>query len=419
MDLNFTPRTLYRLPWNFADNAISWLEPTSVCNLYCDGCYRENREGSHKTLHEVQHELDVFERLRNCDSVSIAGGEPLSHPEIIEIVAMVRRKGWKPVINSNGALLTPALLKALKRAGVTGFTFHVDSGQSRADWKGKSEIELNALRQELADMLHDAGGLTCSFNATVYPETLNDVPSILEWGQKNIDRVHVMVFINYRMAIFGKDLDFYVGDKQVHFDDMMYSKKDDSRRTNISSPEVVDVIRTKYPDFMPCSFLNGTERSDSYKWLMTGRMGNKSKIFGYVGPKFMEITQVMNHLITGKYLAYGSPWMQRSGRLYFLLAPFDRGIRRVAAKYLKSLFTSPAAFFSRIHFQSVMIIQPADVHENGSIDMCDGCPDITVWNDQLVWSCRMEEQIRWGQNMRMVPKAAVGASILPDADELS
>ncbi len=414
MNLNFTPRTLYRLPWNFADNAISWLEPTSVCNLYCDGCYRENRKGSHKTLHEVQQELDVFERLRNCDSVSIAGGEPLAHPEIVEIVSMVRHKGWKPVINSNGALLTPALLRELKRAGVIGFTFHVDSGQNRSGWKGKNEIELNELRQELADMLHEVGGLTCSFNATVYPETLDDVPNVLEWGQRNIDRVHVMVFINYRMAIFGKDFDFYVGDEQVHFDDMMYSKKDDDRRTNITSPEVVDVIRRKYPDFMPCSYLNGTERSDSYKWLMTGRMGNRRKIFGYVGPKFMEITQMMNHLMTGKYLAYGSPWMQRSGRLYFLLAPFDRGIRRVAAKYLASLFTAPAAFFSRIHFQSVMIIQPADVHSNGSIDMCDGCPDITVWNDQLVWSCRMEEQMRWGQNMRMVPKDPVGASHLPE-----
>jgi MoaA/NifB/PqqE/SkfB family radical SAM enzyme len=410
MNLNFTPRTLYRMPWNFADNAISWLEPTSMCNLYCDGCYRENRKGAHKSLHEVQHELDVFERLRNCDSISIAGGEPLAHPEIVEIVSMVRRKGWKPVINTNGALLTRELLRELKRAGVSGFTFHVDSGQNRPGWKGKTETELNALRQEFADLLHDARGITCSFNATVYPETLADVPAVLQWGQRNIDRVHVMVFINYRMAILGKDFDFYVGDRQVRFDDMMYSTKDDHRRTDISAPEVVDVIRTAYPEFMPCAYLNGTERSDSYKWLMTGRMGNRRKIFGYVGPKFMEIAQAWNHLTTGKYLAYASPGMQRRGRLYFLLAPFDRGVRRIAGSYLGSLLTAPAAFFSRIHFQSVMIIQPADVRANGSIDMCDGCPDITVWNDQLVWSCRMEEQLRWGQNMRMVPKAQAAGS---------
>lgn len=404
MNTHLSPRQLYRLPWNFADNAISWLEPTSTCNLYCDGCYRENRKSSHKSLKEVQHELDVFERNRQCDGVSIAGGEPLTHPEIVEIVRMVKRKGWKAIINSNGALLSRELLAELKRAGVDGFTFHVDSGQKRAHWTGKTEEELNALRQQLADMLHDAGGITCSFNATVYPETLKDVPMLLEWGQKNIDRVHVMVFINYRMAVLGKDFDFYVGDEQVFFDDMMYSKKDDHRRTDITSPEVVEEIRKVYPEFMPSAFLNGTEKSDTFKWLLTGRMGNRRKIFGYVGPKFMELVQTWNHLTTGKYLAYAPPAMQRRGRLYFLLAPFDRGVRRVAGAYLKSLFTRPAAFFKRIHFQSIMIIQPADILANGNVNMCDGCPDITVWNDELVWSCRMEEQSRWGQNVRMVPK---------------
>jgi hypothetical protein len=185
---------------------------------------------------------------------------------------------------------------------------------------------------------------------------------------------------------------------------MMYTKKDDNRRTDITSPEVVDVIRTVYPDFMPCAYLNGTESADSYKWLMTGRMGNKRGMFGYVGPKFMEIVQAGNHLLTGKYLAYGSPAMQRRGRLYSVLAPFDAGLRRIMWSWLTSLFTNPRAFFKRMHFQSVMIIQPADILPNGSVNMCDGCPDITVWDDKLVWSCRMEEQLKWGQNVRMVPK---------------
>jgi MoaA/NifB/PqqE/SkfB family radical SAM enzyme len=404
MNLDLSPTTMYRLPWNLSDNAISWLEPTSACNLYCDGCYRENRTGSHKSLQMISHELDVFEKFRKCDGVSIAGGEPLTHPDIVEIVRLVKRKGWKAIINSNGGLLTPELLRELKRAGADGFTFHVDSGQVRPQYKGCNEIELNALRNTLADMLHDVGGMTCSFNATIYPETLQYVPALLQWAQEKIDRVHVMVFINYRMAVMGKDVDFYIGDEQVRFDEMMYSKKDDHRRTDISSPEVVDVIRTVYPDFKPCAYLNGTESADSYKWLMTGRMGNSRRIFGYVGPKFMEIVQTGNHLFTGKYLAYGSPAMQRRGRLYSLLAPFDAGIRGVMKSWLGSLFRNPAAFFKRIHFQSVMIIQPADILANGAVNMCDGCPDITVWNDQLVWSCRMEEQIRWGQNVRMVPK---------------
>ena len=53
------------------------------------------------------------------------------HPQIIDIVKMIKSMGWKPVINSNGELLNPKFLHELKKAGVTGFTFHIDSGQNR------------------------------------------------------------------------------------------------------------------------------------------------------------------------------------------------------------------------------------------------------------------------------------------------
>jgi hypothetical protein len=46
--------------------------------------------------------------------------------------------------------------------------------------------------------------------------------------------------------------------------------------------------------------------------------------------------------------------------------------------YFKSLLTKPKAFFSKVRFQSIMIIQPADVLDDGRINMCDACPDITI-----------------------------------------
>jgi len=395
---------MYRLPWNLVDNAISWLEPTSKCNLYCDGCYRENRAGSHKPLDEINRELDLFQRLRKTDSISIAGGEPLSHPQIVDIVSMIRRRGWKPVINSNGALLSDDLLLRLKDAGIEGFTLHIDSGQNRPGWKGKNELELNELRLHYAEMLARAGDLSCSFNATVYPENLHYMPQLLKWSQEHIDIVHVMVFIIYRMAILGKGYDFYSGSQKVDFDDMMYSKADDNRRTDVSSQEVVDIIRQLYPDFQPAAFLNGTEKPESFKWLLTGRFGNKHEIFGYATPWFLELIQTVKHLFTDSYLAYSNPKWLRRGRLILLLSLLDKGLGHIVKNYFRSATNNPKAFYSRIHYQSVLIIQPVDVYPNGQVNMCDGCPDITVWNDQLVWSCRMEEQYRWGQNVRVVPK---------------
>ena len=326
------------------------------------------------------------------------------HPQIIDIVKMIRDMGWKPVINSNGMLITRDFVMALKKAGVWGFTFHIDSGQKRAGWNGKDELELNDLRLELATIVKEVGGLSCSFNATVYPETLRYVPELVKWAQDHIDKVQVMVFILYRMANLSNDFDYYVGDERVDFGSMPYSAKDLERRTDIQANEVVDEIRKLYPDFMPSAFLNGTVKADTYKWLLTGRMGNKYQIFGYVGPKFMEIVQTVKHLFTDKYLAYSTPGIQRRGRIYFPLALFDKGMRGIVKNYLESLRSNPFAFYSRVYYQSIMIIQPIDIYENGEANMCDGCPDISVWGDEFVWSCRMEEQYRWGQNVRIVPK---------------
>jgi hypothetical protein len=60
--------------------------------------------------------------------------------------------------------------------------------------------------------------------------------------------------------------------------------------------------------------------------------------------------------------------------------------------------------FDGLHQQSIMIIQPVDFMQNGSQNMCDGCPDMTIWNGELVWSCRMEELKQFGTWVRTVPK---------------
>ncbi|MFZ0455198.1 MAG: radical SAM protein [Ignavibacteriaceae bacterium] len=388
----------YRLPWNLTDNAISWLEPTAKCNLYCDGCYRKNENNSHKSMDVVNQELDVFTSLRKCDGVSIAGGDPLTHPDVIDIVKSVKERGLKPIINTNGLALTKELLKELKKAGVYGFTFHIDSKQTRPHWKGKNEIELNELRYQYASMLAEAGNISCAFNSTVYEDTMQYVPELVKWGQENIDKVQVMVFILYR-AVNNQQVDFYLGPKKIDMDELVYNEEVEER-TNIQADEIVEIIRTKYPDFDPCAYLNGSEKPDSFKWLLTGRLGTKNKIYGYMGKKSMEIIQTMHHVMYDKYLAYSAPKMTRKGKSMLLLSPFDKGLRKTFTNFFKN----PLNIFKKLHYQSVMIIQPVDFLEDGRQNMCDGCPDITVWNGKLVWSCRMEEQLKYGHNIKSYPK---------------
>ncbi len=389
----------YRLPWNLTDNSISWLEPTAACNLSCDGCYRKNEKNSHKSLKVVKEELDVFTKLRTCDGVSIAGGDPLMHPDIIEIVKDVKARGLKPIINTNGLALTKELLHELKKAGVFGFTFHIDSKQGRPGWRDKNELEMNELRLHYAKMLAEEGGISCSFNSTVYEDTMQYVPGMVKWAQEHIDIVQVMVFILYR-AVNNEGVDFYLGPKKIEMQQLVYNEET-TERTDIKAQEIVEMLRKEVdPNFDPCAYLNGSEKPDSFKWLLTGRLGRKNKIYGYVGSKGMEIMQTFYHLFNNRYLAYAKPKDARKGRLMMLLSPFDNRIKKTMFNYLKN----PLNIFRKLYYQSVMIIQPVDFLEDGRQNMCDGCPDITVWNGKLVWSCRMEEQLNFGHNLKSYPK---------------
>lgn len=388
----------YRLPWNLADNSISWLEPTAACNLSCQGCYRKNEKDSQKPLSVIREELDVFKKFRKADGVSIAGGDPLTHPEIVEIVKMVKEDGLKPIINTNGKELTKELLAELKKAGVYGFTFHIDSKQGRPGWKDKNEAELNELRYYYAKMLAEAGNISCAFNSTVFEDTMQYVPEMLKWAQKNIDIVQVMVFIIYR-AVNNETVDFYLGPMKIDMSKLVYNE-DVPERTDIKAEEIWEIIKKEYPDFDSCAYLNGTDQPDSFKWLLSGRMGTRKKIYGYVGPKAMELVQTFHHLLNNRYLAYSTPKMTRKGKSMLLLGLFDKKLRQT----FRNFFANPVNLFKRLHYQSVMIIQPVDMLEDGRQNMCDGCPDITVWNGKLVWSCRMEEQLNFGHNLKTYPK---------------
>jgi MoaA/NifB/PqqE/SkfB family radical SAM enzyme len=400
-------RSLYRLPWSLPDNPIAWLEPTEACNIYCEGCYRAHVTHGHKPMREIEEDLRTFARYRNFDGVSIAGGDPLTHPEIVGIVGLVRLMGYKPILNTNGFALTDDLLRRLKDAGVAGFTFHIDSKQTRPGWKKKTEVELNGLRLELAERLARLGGISCAFNATVYEDTLPYVPDLLEWARRHIDKVHVMVFIAFRQASggFGEGMEFWVGNRRIDMEELVYSRPTGGRRVDISSRDVVDEIRKRIPDFAPCAYLNGTERADSLKWHLTTYVGTREEVVGYVGPRFMELMQVYHHFRHGRFLAYAPPSMLRHGRtLAATMWPFDLGVRRALARYLAGAVRRPLRPLPRLHVQSVMIIQPVDILADGRMNMCDACPDLTVHAGELVWSCRLEERKKYGGFARGVPR---------------
>lgn len=396
---------LYRLPWSYPDNGISWLEPTSACNMRCEGCYRETEEGVHKSLEEVRSDLEVFKSLRKSDCMSICGGDPLVHPEIDEIVKMSKEMGWKPIINTNGLALTKKRLHALKEAGVFGFTFHIDTSQTRPKVNPDKEGDLNDTRLHFAKMIDDIGGVACSFNSTVSDKTVADTPDIVRWAQKHPRIVQTVVFILYRSPnIAGDKFNVYAQGKKIEYGDT-YKETEWGGKKGLLSPEVVDNIREADPLFEPSAYLNGTADPSSFKWLLASRVVMNGKVMGYVSPRFQELVQGIYHMMKGKYLSYVKPKFTRKAKLASFLAGFvDKRMRRIFLKILGQTLLNPLNLFRRAYFQSFMVIQPVTVMPDGRDDMCDSCPDITVHEGRLVWSCRLEELNKHDCFYTFVPK---------------
>ena len=98
-----------------------------------------------------------------------------------------------------------------------------------------------------------------------------------------------------------------------------------------------------------------------------------------------------------------------------LFRSLNKSVREAFKNYLKYLAVNPLRIFKKAYMQSIMMIQPVDFQENGDQSMCDGCPDMTVWKDKdgkdkLVWSCRLEEPMQYGDFLRTVPRKQNGGT---------
>ncbi len=393
-------RNYYRLPWSMNDNPIAWIEVTDICNIHCEGCYRQFMTG-HKTLEELKKEVLFFKQWRNPDNFSIAGGEPLIHPQIVDLVAFMAKEGIKPVILTNGQALTPELLHELKKAGLAGFTMHIDSHQNRPHWKDKTEKDHNELRQKYADMVAAEGGLYLVFNSTVYPSTFHEIPDVVHWGQENIEKVQGLVFITYRTATTEDNIATDKDDRVVDMSKLSYTRESFDE-TFITSPEVYQMIKDNFPEYEASGYLGGSIRHDSYKWLIGAMVGSKRKMYGSVGKKTMELAQTGHHLWTGRYLAYLST--ARIGSKVFWLSPWDPTLRHAWKNRWKDVLRHPGHIFDSVYTQSIGIIQAPDVMPDGRADMCDSCPDITYFDGKLVNSCRMDEYRLFGGFVSVLEK---------------
>ena len=108
------------------------LEPLFACNLACAGCGKIQHPAS-----VLKKRMPVDQALAAVDEcgapvVCLAGGEPLMHPEVEDIVAgLIKRK--KYIYLCTNALLMPRKIDKLRPSRYLAFAVHIDGLQERHD----------------------------------------------------------------------------------------------------------------------------------------------------------------------------------------------------------------------------------------------------------------------------------------------
>ncbi len=99
---------------------------TRKCNLSCGYCHEYDKASPPVSLELLKSRIDHLATLRTV-FVTLTGGETLLHPDIVELVAYIRRQGLTPVMNSNAYLLNERLIHELNEAGLFAMQISIDN----------------------------------------------------------------------------------------------------------------------------------------------------------------------------------------------------------------------------------------------------------------------------------------------------
>jgi MoaA/NifB/PqqE/SkfB family radical SAM enzyme len=99
---------------------------TRRCNLSCGYCFEYDKVSKPVPLDVLKSRIDELKRLKTV-FVTLNGGEPLLHPQIVDLVRYIATSGMVPMINSNGHVLKADLIRRLNDAGLYGMQLSCDA----------------------------------------------------------------------------------------------------------------------------------------------------------------------------------------------------------------------------------------------------------------------------------------------------
>jgi len=173
---------------------------TRQCNLRCLHCYasadsrRSPEEMSTAEGKAFMADLADF----GVPVLLFSGGEPLLRDDVFELAAFAREQGVRPVLSTNGTLITEKVAEQLRHVGFGEVGISLDGIGERHDHfrgqKGAYEAALRGIRNCVA------AGQRVSLRLTITRWNYKEIPAIFELAeQEAVDRICF-----YHLAYVGR-----------------------------------------------------------------------------------------------------------------------------------------------------------------------------------------------------------------------
>ncbi len=381
-----------RLPWRGAQIPHALLDIVRGCNITCPGCYTF-RPAWRKDLGRIAQELATIRRLRRVHTITIAGGECTTHPELPAVVRMVRAQGLRAALLTNGLLLQDPLLEALADAGLDLVLLHVQDEQHRAD------LPLNAspraagdLRRRIAERVA-RHGITAGLSLVVRQSRLGDVPALIR-EVIECPSLHYLLMTGYtafaRMPVVTGDS---IGGLHVR---ERATVPESERREVVGCADIDRIMRAA--GWAPFAYLPSNRDPDEPRWL--------SYVIGVArGAQGVTHAHALRSAASDRALLWGNRMVTGRHRFFYLAGPVRfrvqlalnalTGGRTGANLRLLREARRPGAVLEDKH---VVFQQGPEVAPDGRLVYCRECPDSIVLNGRLVPTCLGDRMSDWSDN---------------------
>jgi len=105
---------------------LAQIVPARFCNLSCAYCNEYDKVSPPVPLEEMYRRIDHLGRLGTA-MIGISGGEPLTHPDLDDIIRRMRKTGAIAGMITNGYLLNQERIERLNAAGLDHMQISIDN----------------------------------------------------------------------------------------------------------------------------------------------------------------------------------------------------------------------------------------------------------------------------------------------------